>query len=193
MKTFRSSILAGICISIGGTAYLTSPDILGAILFTFGLLTVVHYKFALYTGTVGFVKTKQDAFRTLLTLLGNIIGCIMIGLAIRYSKPDLIPVAQHITEVRTSGSIISLLILSMGCGFVMTTIVKFAREGKFIPLLFGIPLFITCGFIHSIADAFYYSTAMIPSVQLLMSYVTIVIGNLVGCNLTRLIIWDKDI
>ena len=42
----------------------------------------------------------------------------------------------------------------------MTTVVKFARQKKFIPLLIGVPLFILSGFWHSIADAFYYSVAL---------------------------------
>ena len=43
-----SSILAGLCISIGCIVNLmVGGGPLGAVLFTFGLITVVHYKYAL--------------------------------------------------------------------------------------------------------------------------------------------------
>jgi formate/nitrite transporter FocA (FNT family) len=79
----------------------------------------------------------------------------------------------------------------------MTTAVKFARQGQWLPLLFGVPLFIICGFPHSIADAFYYLA--VPGAflaanagKVLLVYVMIVLGNFVGCNLTRFILWEKD-
>ena len=70
----------------------------------------------------------------------------------------------------------------------MTTAVEFARKGKMLPLLLGVPVFILCGFVHSIADAFYFLIS--PSAQLLQAdvlivYVFEVLGNFVGCNLYR--------
>ena len=44
--------------------------------------------------------------------------------------------------------------LAIGCGFIVTTSVQFARQEKWLPLLLGIPLFILCGVPHCIADAF---------------------------------------
>ena len=56
-KTLISSIFAGICISIGCIVNLMSGGgLAGAVLFTFGLIAVVHYKYKLYTGTAGFVN-----------------------------------------------------------------------------------------------------------------------------------------
>ena len=54
-KTIIDSILAGICISLGGVAFLKVGGIVGAVLFSFGLITVVCYKMKLYTGVSGFV------------------------------------------------------------------------------------------------------------------------------------------
>ena len=70
----------------------------------------------------------------------------------------------------------------------MTTAVEFARKGKMLTLLLGVPVFILCGFAHSIADAFYFLVS--PSEQLLQVpvftvYVSEVLGNFVGCNLYR--------
>ena len=78
----------------------------------------------------------------------------------------------------------------------MTTAVNFARQGKNLPLLFGVPLFIMCGFPHCIADAFYYLCVPFdfwacywPSI--LLFYVSIVLGNFIGCNLYRVVLPDK--
>ena len=62
-NTFRSSILSGIAVGLAGWGYLACRskgiEILGAVLFSFGLLTVVNYKLKLYTGTAGFVALRK--------------------------------------------------------------------------------------------------------------------------------------
>ena len=63
---FRSAIFAGICISVGGIVNLTVGGIAGAVLFAFGLLTVVSYSLKLYTGTAGFISNTKKDFGTLL-------------------------------------------------------------------------------------------------------------------------------
>jgi formate/nitrite transporter FocA (FNT family) len=80
----------------------------------------------------------------------------------------------------------------------MTTVVTFARKGNNLPLLFGIPLFINCGFPHCIADAFYYLCVPFDFLYANMSavlvfYVSIVIGNFIGCNLYRFIMREEAV
>lgn len=183
IMTFKSAILAGIFISIGAIAYLSVGGVIGAILFTFGLISVLYYKLNLFTGKAGFVNTKEDFKNLLITLFGNIIGCtIMVGL-VKFGFPDL--TANLIIEKRLNNSLFSNFILSIFCGIIMTTAVKFGREDKWLATLFGIPLFISCGFIHSIADVFYYILSP-ESFKLLLIYPIIVIGNFIGCNLYRI-------
>lgn len=193
MKTFSSSILAGICIAFGGIAYLKVGGLAGAILFTFGLLTVVHYKLKLFTGTAGFFESKKDLYNLFLILLGNIVGTSIVALLVNIAMPTLIPVASEILANRMENTILSTIILGAGCGFVMTTAVTFGREDKFLPLLFGVPLFIMCGFLHSIADAFYYAVAYTSlTIKVIPIYISIVIGNFIGCNLYRIIFLTKE-
>ena len=52
-ETFPLAILAGICISIGCVVNLRVGGVAGAVLFAFGLTTVVYYGLKLYTGTAG--------------------------------------------------------------------------------------------------------------------------------------------
>ena len=192
LKTFSSAILAGICIAFGGIAYLKVGGLAGAILFTFGLLTVVHYKLKLFTGTAGFFENKKDLLNLIVILFGNIVGTSIIALLVNIAMPTLVPIASGILASRMDNTILSAIILGAGCGFVMTTAVTFGREEKFLPLLFGVPLFIMCGFFHSIADAFYYAVAYASlTIGVIPIYASIVIGNFIGCNLYRMIFLTK--
>lgn len=187
----RSSILAGIAIGIAGFGFLAEKSIIGAVLFAFGLLTVVHYGLKLYTGTAGFIK-KGEAGQLFFILLCNLIGCGLVGLMARCSPMPLQETAQSILEGRLAMGPLRGAVLAIGCGFIMTTAVTFARQGKNLPLLFGVPLFIMCGFPHCVADGFYYLCVPLSFIQehavdVLIFYLSIVIGNFIGCNLYRII------
>lgn len=195
IATIRSGIFAGICIGIAGFGYLAEKSIVGAVLFAFGLLTVVGYKLKLYTGTAGFIK-KDEVGTLLLILISNIVGCFVVAMIARCSPSSLQETAQGILEARLNTGALCGGVLAVGCGLIMTTAVSFARKGNNYPLLFGVPLFITCGFPHCVADAFYYLTVPIRFwadnwVDILMFYLCIVVGNFVGCNLYRLVVGDK--
>ena len=188
-KILRSAFLAGVCIGIAGFGYLAEKSIVGAVLFAFGLLTVVHYKLKLYTGTAGFI-VKGEVGQLFLILLGNLVGCLAVAMIARCSPMPLQETAQSVLEGRLNSGPLKGGILAIGCGFIMTTAVTFARKEKNLPLLFGVPLFIMCGFPHCVADAFYYMT--VPAsflidnwADVLIFYVSIVAGNFVGCNLYR--------
>ena len=51
------SILAGMMIGLGAIVYLSVGEIAGAFMFSLGLLTILHYKFALFTGKAGGLTT----------------------------------------------------------------------------------------------------------------------------------------
>ena len=198
-QTFRSSMLSGIAVGIAGWGYLAYTNIIGAVLFSFGLLTVVHYKLKLYTGTAGFVALRYDDGKSrwlkaigelLLILAGNIVGCLLVALLARMSPLELGASAQKILEGRLAIGPLRAGLLAIGCGFIMTTVVTFAREGKPLALLFGVPLFINCGFPHCLADAFYYMAVPLSYTgshlaELAVLYPSLVIGNFIGCNLYR--------
>ena len=161
-ETFPLAILAGICISIG---------------------CVVNLR-------VG----GGDWTMLCVVLLGNIVGCLLSAWMIAYAQPDCIEPASKILSGRLAKGPWACFLLAIGCGFIMTTAVEFARKGKMLPLILGVPVFILCGFAHSIADAFYFLVS--PSAQLLQSdvlivYVSAVLGNFVGCNLYRWTLFFK--
>jgi len=189
----RSAIIAGICISIGCVVNLRVGGVAGAVLFAFGLLAVVHYKLKLYTGTAGFIRARGDWTMITVVLLGNIIGCALTALAYTYAQPDILPPDLAIVQSRLAKGPLVCFLLAIGCGFIMTTAVQFGREGRFLPLLFGVPVFILCGFAHSVADAFYFlAVPEMYSLDLLIVYIAEVLGNFVGCNLYRWVLWESQ-
>lgn len=199
LKTLRSAIFAGIYIGTAGFGFLASGiqsevygSLVGAVLFSLGLMAVVGYKLKLYTGTAGFIN-KNEIGQLFLILLGNIIGCLCLGLLSRVSPMDIQSAAQKVLELRLKTGALRCGLLGIPCGLLMTTAVTFARKGNMLPLLFAVPLFIVCGFTHCVADAFYYCAVPVAflkahALQVLGVYVCIVLGNLVGCNLYRIVL-----
>lgn len=202
IKLLRSSIFAGIAIGTAGFGFLASGiqsevygSLVGAVLFSFGLLTVLGYKLKLYTGTAGYIN-RNEVGQLFLILLGNIIGCLCVALLTRMSPMDIQASAQKVMELRLGTGPLRCGLLAIGCGFIMTTCVQFGRQGQYLPLLLGVPLFIVCGFPHCVADAFYFLCVPVAFVkshilQVLTLYICIVLGNLVGCNLYRIVL-EKD-
>ena len=199
LKTLRSAIFAGIYIGTAGFGFLASGiqsevygSLVGAVLFSLGLMAVVGYKLKLYTGTAGFIN-KNEVGQLFLILLGNIIGCLCLGLMTRVSPMDIQTAAQKVLELRLKTGALRCGLLGIPCGLLMTTAVTFARKGNMLPLLFAVPLFIVCGFTHCVADAFYYCAVPVAflkahALQILGVYVCIVLGNLIGCNLYRIVL-----
>ncbi len=199
IRLLRSSIFAGIAIGTAGFGFLASGvqseaygSLVGAVLFSFGLLTVVGYGLKLYTGTAGFIR-KNEVGSLFLILLGNIIGCLCVALLSRVSPLAIQDAAQNILELRLRTGAIRCGLLGIGCGFIMTTAVHFARKKQYMPLLFGVPLFIVCGFTHCVADAFYYLCVPLAFwkanfLSIIAVYICIVLGNLIGCNLYRIVL-----
>lgn len=180
------AILAGILISIGGTAYLHVGGIPGAVLFAFGLLSIVHFRLPLFTGQAGFfLVTSLKEWRDLaIVLLFNVIGCLAVGcfLPEAYDGSDTI-----FSRIETGYA--GCFVLSILCGIIMTVVVQAWRDGNSLLIPWGVPCFIVCGFCHSIADAFYMAAAIKFDISLVVDYLpywfTIVLGNFVGCNIPR--------
>ena len=140
---------------------------------------------------------KNEVGRLLVILLGNIAGCICMGLLARFSPMDIRQAAQNIFEARVQMGPLTCGLLAIPCGFMMTTSVTFARKQHYIPLLLAVPLFIVCGFTHCIADAFTYSCVPIHTLgsnfgSLMMIYLPTVIGNFIGCNLFRILVPEEN-
>ena len=188
-NVFIRSILAGICIGLGGAIFIKLGGVIGACMFAFGLLTIVHFKLPLYTGTTGFIQLNKfkEYKKMFIILFGNIIGCILLS-CMNIKGID----GTAIIQSRIDTSYLQCLFNAIGCGLIMTLIVKGGRDKNLLLILFGIPLFILLGFYHSIADAFYMMVSPIELRNLFFGrYWTIVLGNFIGCNIPRLLKYEN--
>ena len=181
------SILSGMFISIGGWAYLVVGALAGMVLFAFGLLSVVHFGTYLYTGTAGF-RFPGKPIKLPFILIFNVVGTILMGLLSHCLTNPMMGAAENIAGARIISGWLNCGLLAIGCGLIMTTAVAFAAKKQYLPLLFGVPVFIACGFPHSIADAFYYSACSWEFIhcafdEILKCWAAVVVGNFIGCNI----------
>lgn len=207
MKTFVKSILAGICISLGGVIYLTLENhIVGAFLFTIGLFSIYTFGFSLYTGKVCFIPNENPKF--LLTVLnvylGNLVGTVGMGLIFRHTRVS--KVVEHTQEVvgsKLSDTPFSVFFMGIMCGIsIAIAVLGFMNIkdaiGKYIALFVPIMVFILSGYEHSIADMFYVTLAGAWSTKAILYILLISTGNLLGgviipivCKYTDGIIYES--
>lgn len=185
----RESLLSGILIGLGSAGYLVLGGILGSVIFAFGLIGVVIFGIPLYTGKAGVLKIDESL--TLVRIwFWNVIGCILVGLLINYAGSDTsITNAITIVDGRFEAGWLKAMLRSIGCGLIIDlSVYQFRKSGSLIPILFGVPLFILCGFYHSIADVVYLTVSWRWSPEIYWYYPTIFLGNYVGCNVRRIVL-----
>ena len=189
MKNFTlMSIFAGLLIGTGGLVYLRVGGIAGAVLFAFGLLCVVMCGAQLFTGKSGFLPYKD--FPKLIAMIAlNAVGCALAAFIASYCTSDTLTANLHsIIDARLAASWHKVHVTSIGTGMIMTLAVYGARQKHYLPLLFGVPVFILCGLPHCVADAFYYAAALFYNCfewELLIAWLCAIAGNYIGCNLPR--------
>ena len=187
------SIFAGLLIGIGGLVYLRVGGVAGAVLFAFGLLSVVMCGAQLFTGKSGFLPYRD--FPKLVAMIAlNAVGCAIAALIASYSSSEaLVANLNTIIDARLAASWHKILVTSVGTGMIMTLAVYGARQKHYLPLLFGVPVFILCGLPHCVADAFYYAAAAFYGEfewSLLIAWFCAIVGNYIGCNIPRWFMGD---
>lgn len=179
-KDIYKSILAGMAIALGCWMYLAAPNtIVGAFLFSCGLLTVRLYKLNLFTGKIQFMVTNQYPwYFYLIVLLGNIIGVSLMALLAHNNASATIATAklsQSIWEATAKG---------IGCGMLMS-IATYDKSPLWMcfPCVMG---FILGGFNHCIADAYYMIAAGAIGFPLLGTIIGNIFGGVIFSNLIEL-------
>ena len=144
------SILAGFLIAMGGIINLTLGGIPGALFFSLGLLTIVTFKYELFTGKAGLLTTGEIKPWKLFTIwLGNFIGTAACALMVSAtpSAEALVTKAAAIVALRSGQPAIVNLLLGIYCGMLMYIAVtgfKYSQSHLFIimPVAFFILLII---------------------------------------------------
>lgn len=184
----RSSLFAGILIGLGACGYLALGGLPGAIIFAFGLIGVVLSGVSLYTGRAG-VMPLRETHKLLLIWLFNVLGCVLLGLLAMSLGGEPVERAQTVVAGRLAQGPWRSFLRAVGCGLIIDIAVWLYRGTKSLfPVLFGVPLFIVCGFYHSIADVVYLVAAWKWDPAILWYYPLIVLGNWVGCNVRRVVL-----
>lgn len=190
IKYLISSIGSGVCIGVGCTVYLSlERNVLGAFLFSLGLITIISFGLGLFTGKVGYIPDNKPAyFLDLIVIwIGNFIGTFVSASAISVTRvyPKLMEQISFV-DTKTTDSPISLFVLSMFCGMLMYIAVETYRlHGKeentmsTVVAVFCVAVFILAGFEHCIADMFYF-TLYNHWDKTLLPLMIITIGN--GCG-----------
>ncbi|MCR5407768.1 MAG: formate/nitrite transporter family protein [Bacteroidales bacterium] len=187
----RQSIFAGILIGLGACGYLALGGIPGAVIFAFGLVGVVLSGTPLYTGRAGVMEFNQIPDLVKIWFF-NILACAVIGLIMWSLGGESVERAKTVVAGRLAQGPWRSFLRAMGCGLIIDIACWMYRSTKNLaPVLFGVPLFIVCGFYHSIADVVYIFAAGNWDTGLLWYYPMIVLGNYAGCNIRRAVL-PKD-
>ena len=193
-NTFVLAVLAGLMIGFGGVIYLMCPNkIVGAALFSFGLLTIICQGFALYTGRIGYFR-QYGLVSILTTIVGNFVGTGLVALGFRLTRHS-VDIASVVAP-KLADSSLSIFLLSIGCGVMMYLAVDSYRKSKsWLFVVMPIVVFILSGLEHSIANMFYLSLAGEWGIDALRITLIALVGNAVGSaiiNSANFLIKDKS-
>ena len=186
IELINKSIAAAVLISLGDYALLKLGNPIGPVIFSLGLLGVCYMGLNLFTGKCGFlIQDKIKIIDLIRILIVNLIAGYLIGLV--FSITDKEVFTNAVAKVATWDISVSFFIKSILCGIIMYIAVYMYRLGTPLGIIFGIPLFIFCGFQHCIANIITLGTARTFDYSILIC----IIGNFIG----SLLMWwiSKDI
>ena len=171
----NKSIGAALLISLGDYALLKLGNPIGPIIFAFGLLGVCYMGLNLFTGKCGFVIEDEIPIKNLMIiLLINLIAGYVLGAC--YSVCDSDVANMAVMKVASWEVSWAFFLKSILCGVIMYIAVYMYKKGTPLGILFGIPLFIFCGFQHCIANVITLGIAC----TFHWSLIICIIGNFLG-------------
>ena len=186
IELINKSVAAALLISLGNYALLKLGEPIGPIIFALGLLGVCYMGLNLFTGKCGFLfQDKIKITDLLIILIANLIAGYLFGLM--FSITDPIIMKNAIIKVKTWELSISFFLKSILCGIIMYIAVYMYKKNTPLGIIYGIPLFIFCGFQHCIANIITMGAARTFHSSILVC----ILGNFIG----SLFIWyiSKDI
>lgn len=193
---FAKACLAGLFIGIAGLIYLSVENkVIGAILFSFGLLMVVTKGYYLYTGKVGYLLPYTKGYLVVLlkTLLGNIVGIGFVGLLFRFAGiQSVIDAAETLSLAKLDHAWYETLILAVFCGMMMYVGVQGYKAMKLdimkvLIVILAVTIFILSKFEHSIANMLYFFLGNTWSLQAILFTGLWIVGNGIGAVILNLL------
>ena len=180
LELINKSFGAAMLIALGNYALLKLGNPIGPVIFAFGLLGVCYMGLNLFTGKCGFLfEDRIKIIDLLIILIGNLLFGYLIGFIFSFADKEI--VENAIKKVATWDISVSFFIKSVLCGIIMYIAVYMYRKNTPLGIIFGIPLFIFCGFQHCIANVITLGVAKTFDLSLLIC----ILGNFIG----SLFIW----
>lgn len=190
LSTIIKGILAGIMISLGCVAYLSTDNrYLGSLLFAISIFAVLSYGFELYTARVGYapVQSVRKNLQLIPAWIGNLLGALLSGFLLGFTDiaAKLSSRALSICKNNINGSVYSALLLSVFCGILIFIAVDNFKNAannvqKYLAMLLATTVFMLCGFEHSVSNMFYLTVAHKWSIGALGYIIVMTFGNSLG-------------
>ena len=166
-----NALIAGLLIGLGVIINTqTKPPILGALLFSFGLLTIIHLKLPLFTGKVGFLEKNLIQI-----LFFNFVGITIAFYGFCLSNPDYFSILQQAAINKFSESYIQMLFGGIFCGMLIHFAVK-CKQPHLTSM--AVILFILIVAEHCVANFPYLLVNF--NIQNCFKLILVIIGNSIG-------------
>ena len=179
------SILAGMMIAVGATCYLVVGGVPGAVMFAVGLMAVLTFKMYLFTGQAGKIPTGEIKIgRLLKTWAGNLYGACLVAVLLVFTPLGgvIVPKAAAIVATRIAISPIEVMIYAFFCGLLMyCAVAGYEATGSWLSAIFPVAVFIMCGFVHCVADMFYFALGCDSIIKFIWYTIPATFGNFIGC------------
>ena len=175
MKLEEKAAVAGFLIGLGVIINtLAQNPVVGAILFSFGLITIIDLGLPLYTGQIGFIKQKKKS-DLIKIIIFNFIGIVFIIIMKTLTDPNFVNIISKKAILKFDKNILRMFV----DGFICGTLIHFAVKCK-KPLItsMAVVLFILTGSEHCIADFPYLLYN--PSLLNLLRFFMVIMGNSLG-------------
>ena len=158
-------------IGIGCLIYINQPNPMGAFFFSIGLLGVFYFNLNLFTGKIGFVRTKKDIIYALLIFAANILAAVLFF---------IIPQVTFDFAAKLANPWYLILFKGFICGILIHLCVDQYHGGRPWVTLIGVPAFILSGSEHCIADMIYLVLTRSFTFEAFSFVILVAIGNSLG-------------
>lgn len=193
------AFFAGIVVGIAGTIFSAMAGegnkVLGAFLFSGGLLLVCVHSLNLFTGKVGYVIDRKPIFLLdlLVMLIGNVLGAGLIALIVKMANiTSVIESVEVLVSTKLSHEWWETLGLSILCGIMMYLAVEGWNRvkndvAKTLLVVILAMIFLMAGFEHSIANIYYFMLNGTLDLKAFGYILLMLLGNGLGAILLNLV------
>lgn len=195
-ELYLDSVLAGMAIGLGGCGYLSCENkVVGALLFSVGLLTILGLRWKLFTGML---CSKNKLGELLVCYIGNYSGTAIISVIFWFAKAfdqEKLADFANFATVKLQKPLFSTFCSAILCEFcIFVAVIGYKKVhfvlGKYFCVILGVMVFVISGFEHSIADMYYMGLSGANDLALIgriiIFLVVVTAGNAVGAWIMRL-------